>query len=81
MAMALFSWQVTQAVFESWETAMNSGSRSWATVAPGPKIRTLGSSGDWLNGRKPAVRTFDWSRFFTPPLRSMMLTVPSGSMV
>ncbi len=32
-AIALFSWQATHAVFESGETAMYSGSRSWATLA------------------------------------------------
>ena len=36
MPSALFSWSVTQAVFESCDTAMYSGSRSCATVAPGP---------------------------------------------
>ena len=42
--MALFSCSVTYAVRESCETAMYSGSRSCATVAPGPKMRIDGSS-------------------------------------
>ena len=53
VAMALFSCSVTHAVLESCETAMYSGSRSCATLAPGPKIRIDESSVAPLNSAKP----------------------------
>ena len=61
IARALFSWSVTHAVFESCETAMYSGSRSCATVAPGPKIRIDGVQRRPLNAVNPAVVTSAWS--------------------
>ena len=81
VAMALFSCSVTHAVFESCETAMYSGSRSCATVAPGPKTRMDGSSVASLKAAKPMSVTSADVREATPPRRSMRLTLPSGSTV
>ena len=76
IAMALFSCSVTHAVFESCDTAMYSGSRSCATLAPGPKIRIDESSVAVLNAEKPMSVT---TAAPTPPRRSIRLTLPSGS--
>ena len=62
IAKALFSWSVTNAVASSADNAMNSGSRSWATDAPGPNIRTLGSRTAPLNAVKSAVLTDELDR-------------------
>ena len=78
-ARALFSWRVTQAVVPS--VVMNSGSRSWDTEAPGPKIRTplaRSSSIRASKAPKPAVATVAEP---TPPERSTTLIDPSGSTV
>ncbi len=77
--MALFSWSVTHAVFESCDTAMYSGSRSCATVASGPKMRIDGSSVAPLKAPKPAVVTSACVTLLAPLRMSMMLTLPSGS--
>ncbi len=83
VATALASWSVTRAVRRSPETAMYSGSRSWATVAPGPLRRMpCGSSrlrgAPALNAAKPAVRT-SGPRREARPLVEMTETDPSGS--
>ncbi len=79
--MALFSCSVTHAVFESCEIAMYSGSRSSATVAPGPKIRMDGSSAAPLNAENPTSVTSASVSVAAPPLTSITLTLPSGSNV
>lgn len=78
MANALFSWSATHAVVECASMATYSGSRSWATVALGPKIRTPAArtSSIWsLKPSNPAVATVSAS---APADRSMMLTDPWG---
>lgn len=57
---------------ESAKTAIDSGSRSWATVAFGPKIRIPGPRGTLLKAVKVAVLT-------SRPIRSITVTEPSGS--
>ena len=79
IASALFSWQVTHAVRESFETVRYSGSMSFATVALGPKMRILGSRIAPLNFVKFAMRTSFWLSLDAPRRMSMMLTEPSGS--
>ena len=55
---------------------MYSGSRSSATVAPGPKMRIDESSVALLNAVKPIVVTLACVSALTPPLRSIRLTLP-----
>ena len=80
-AIAFPSWRVTQAVLPFSETAMYSGSRSWATDAPGPKIRTLGSRSSAEKSSKPAMVTSESSRWRLWRGSSMIATEPSGSTV
>ena len=78
LARALFSCSTTQAVAPSASSAMYSGSRSWAVLAPGPKIRTpwSRSSPSWpLKAVKSAVAATG----FCGSLMSTTLTEPSGS--
>ncbi|MCY1536093.1 hypothetical protein D3C87_1625170 [compost metagenome] len=83
-AMALFSWQVTQALVLSAEIVMYSGSMSCATLALGPKMRTPAAfsvAACALKAEKSAVDTLLCVRLATPPLISMIDTEPSGSIV
>ncbi len=80
-AIALFSWSVTHAVFESSEAAMYSGSKSCATLAPGPKRRMRGSSPPALKASKPAATTSVCVMALPPFDTSMMLTDPTGSVL
>ena len=77
VAIALFSCSVTQAVRPAWSSAMYSGSRSWAALAPGPLMRTsLARSASASNPAKDAVATVArWG----PRAMSMIDTEPSGS--
>ena len=78
-ASALFSCSVTHAVLESAETATYSGSKSWAAVALGPKIRTELPRSRSLNTAKSAVATLSCVTFSTPPATSIIEIEPSGS--
>jgi hypothetical protein len=64
------------------ETTTYSGSRSWATLAPGPNTRTSPAAPRGAmptsKARKSAVRTVS-SRPAAVRTTSMMLTLPSGS--
>ena len=76
MAKALFSCSDAQAVLPSADTAMYSGSRSWAAVAFGPKTRTpFFSSSALSKALKSAVRTTGLAGSRT----STTLIEPSGS--
>ena len=78
-ATALFSWSVTKARVPSGDTAIDSGSKSWAAVAFGPKIRipwARSAASCPTYAPKPAVCTVADA---TPPERSITLTEPTGS--
>ena len=80
-AIALFSCSVTQAFVASPEKLIYSGSTSWATDEPGPKILTPDALRAliWLlKGVKDASWTVGVA---TPPARLMILTEPTGSVV
>ena len=85
VATAFASCSVTRAVRRSSERAMYSGSRSCATVAPGPLRRMPAGSSRWrgapaLNAAKPTVRTAG-PRREVRPFVEMIETDPSGSAV
>ncbi len=74
-AIALFSCSVTQAVRESCEVAIYSGSRSSATEAPGPLI-LMPVRSMLLKSLKPALTAIADK---APLLTSTIVTLPSGS--